>query len=820
MSVITCLMQKAEAGLVSKKTAEKIAGEIDRLKGLMDTGTDVSKELQASQQAFDIITNRLQQKTRQAAIHLNLVTQGEKRFKEGVPVEAVLKSFNFTDEANGYRYGYLGDTALERIQHYQRVFTGMAADVLDKLDPKKVGLFRDVNGQLAIRKDMFALMRGKGERSSDPAVREISEAIFNLTKAGAESFERAGGNITQRKDFMLGRSPNSAKIAEKSVGEYVTDGMAAFDLDMIREATDGIISTPEQLKYALKKDYQAIISGGISDLAEFAPTGAKSVVNSRNHHRIFHFKDAESMQMWQEKYGSDNLYRQVVDYAERIGKDVGILETYGPKPEAFIRSMLRTAAEIDPMAAARLKDKMYREYRFTTGQWDRSLDPTMNKWLASYRSMNVANKLGSTVIDAAVMDAIGLNAVVKKMRGLPVLKSMFENFKLLFSTGLEADKKQWAKLGWLNEAFLNDAMYHLKASEAEGGHKIVQDLAQGVMKYTGLTRITNTTKGVNVRQLGDTLANTSWEEMPNAFKNWLSANGVDQAMLERVKQAGLDEVADWGGLKVVSPIKLYENGHYEDAARIGALFNRVQEIVSPTSSPELRAWFSDFERGSAAKQLLAGSFKTFTGYIGSFYNNHLRVLAALPGNGEKAKWAAATTTSLIMSGIVATWIRDMANGKDPQFDEKTVMRAIGRANVMPILGDYLLSAGSRFGSGSLTDHVAGVFLGDINTAARGISKAVTGNGVGAAKEGQRLLENLIPGKNSWYAGLILRRNILDQLQYLYDPQADKKFKATARRAEREGQGYWWAPGQRTPSRAPNPNLEPHLAPTPKKKRGN
>lgn len=814
MSVIRCLMQKAEAGLVSKRTAEKIAVEINDLKTRASAGSDVGKELVAAQEAFDIITHRLEQKARQTSIHADLIKKGAERFKEGVPVEDVLKSFSFTDEANAYRHGYLGDNALERVNHYQRIFTSMAVDVLDKLNPKKVGVFRDPAKQLEIKKDLFALLRNQGSRSSDPAVREIADSIQKLTTAGGEAFERAGGNISLRKDFMLGRSVNTDKVVGRSMDEYVRDSVKAFDLDLVRNSTDGLINTHADLVRALQQDYKAIVSGGIADLAEFAPKGIKSIVNSRNHHRIFHFKDADSMAEWNAKYGTESLYQNIVDYAERIGKDVGVLETYGPKPEAFIRSMLREAAQKDPVAAAKYKDTVYRHFRHVTGQWDRQLDPTINKWMSTYRSMNVANKLGSTVIDAAVMDAVGLNGVVKSMRGLPVLKSIYENFKTLLTPGLEVDKKEWARLGWLNESFLNDALYHLKASEAEGGHKLASELAQGVMKYTGLTRITNTTKGVNVKHLGETLANTPWEQMHPRFHNWLAANGVDRALVERVRQNGLEDIADWG-VKVLSPSKLYELGQIEDAAKISTLFNRVQEIVSPTSSPELRAWFSDFERGGKMRQLLAASSKTFTGYIGSFYNNHMRVLAALPGYGDKAKFTGATAISLVTSGLVATWMRDIVNGKDPKFDDETIYKAVARANVIPVVGDYLLSSGSRYGTGGLLDQVGGVLASDVSKAGKAVSSFVQGKTTQGAAQTQQLLENLIPGKNAWFAGLGLKRTMLDQLRYLYDPDAEKYYKKKASKANRDGQPFWWAPGQTAPDRAPN--LENILAETPTKK---
>lgn len=802
MSVIKCLMQKAEAGLVSKKTAEKIAAEVSDLKTRIEAGSDVGKELEAAQQAFDIITHRLEQKAKQTAIHASLLKQGSERFQSGAPVKAVLKSFSFTDEANAYRYGYLGPAAHETVLHNQRMFTSMAADVLDNLSPTRMGILRDPGKQLDIRKDMFALFRGEGQRSLDPEVRKVSEGIQKLTTAGADAFDRAGGNITLRKDFMLGRSVNTDKVSKVGIDEYVQDSLAAFDLNRVRDATDGVISTQKDLAEALKADYRAVTSGGLSDLAEFAPAGVKSVVNSRNHHRIFHFKDAESMIAWNDKYGTSNLYQNVVDYAERIGRDIGILETYGPKPEAFIRSMLRLAAQRDPKASLEYKNAMYTNLRFITGQWDRALDPNIAKNLATYRNVNVAAKLGSTFKDAVIMDTFGLATVANRMRGLPALGNLAQDLKRFATPGMKDDYKLWARMGWYTDAFIYENLSQLRAAESEGGHKLAADMAQGVMKYSLLERKTQSAKGSAVRLLGDMMANTEWKDLDPNFHNWAQAHGVTEEVYNIARKFGSEDVENWG-IQVVSPYKLYESGYTKEAALLGTLFNRAPEIVSPTSSPEFRAAVANAERSGKAAQIAIGSMKTFSGYLSSFYNNHFRVLAALPGYGNKAKYTAATALSLTMTGIVSTMLGDMLLGKDPTLTQETVLKAFTKANFLPVIGDFIFSGGSHYGSGGLGDRFGGVMLGDVSKASSAVSNALVGDFKKAGSDVQRLLTGLLPGQSLWFASLALKRTMLDQLRYLYDPDAEKYYKTKARKAESAGQPFWWAPGQTAPDRAPN-----------------
>lgn len=814
MSVIKCLMQKAEAGLVSKKTAEKIAAEIGDLQTRSSAGSDVAKELEAAQQAFDIITNRLGQKAKQVAIHADLIKQGAARFKDGVPINAVLKSFSFTDEANAYKHGYLGPAAHERVEYHQRMFTAKAAEVLDKLSPTRMGLFRDPNSQKAIREDLFALLRGSGKRSDNPEIRAVSDAIQALTTSGAEAFERAGGNITQRKDFMLGRSVATDKVLKVDQATYVRDSLEAFDLDLVRNATDGIINTRDDLVRALQKDYQAITSGGLSDLSEFAPKGIKSVVNSRNHHRIFHFKDASAMGTWSEKYGNDSLYQNVVDYAERIGRDVGILETYGPRPEAFIRTMLREAAARDPQAASKYKNKMYTNFKYVTGQWDRSLDPNIAKYMGTYGNLNVAAKLGGTFISAALADTFGLSSVASRMRGLPGLKQIAADFKSFGKPGMKEDIKEWARLGWMSESFINESMASLRASEAEGGHKLSGQLAEGVLKYSALNRKTASAKGAAVRVLGDKLANEEWAAQDYKFKNWAQAHGVTEEVYNIAKKFGTEKVDRWD-LDVVSPYKLAEAGYQKEAALIGTLFNRYPEIISPTRSPEFKAHIAEAERSSKGMQVGAGSMKIFTGYLSSFYNNHLRVLASLPGYGDRAKFASATLVSMTMAGTVAEMVSQVIRGEDPTLNETTILKAMGKANFIPLVGDFVFSGGQQFGSGGLGDRVAGTLVSDAGNLGKAGISLLHGDTKNAGRNAQKFVEGLLPGKSLWFASLALRRTVLDQLRYLYDPDAEKYYKRKAAKAEREGQPFWWAPGQVAPSRAPDPtNI---LEPTPVKK---
>ena len=52
--------------------------------------------------------------------------------------------------------------------------------------------------------------------------------------------------------------------------------------------------------------------------------------------------------------------------------------------------------------------------------------------------------------------------------------------------------------------------------------------------------------------------------------------------------------------------------------------------------------------------------------------------------------------------------------------------------------------------------------------------------------------------------LAWERILMDQLQFLVDPEADKAFKTRQRFFQKEfGQEFWWQPGRMAPQRAPD-----------------
>jgi hypothetical protein len=66
----------------------------------------------------------------------------------------------------------------------------------------------------------------------------------------------------------------------------------------------------------------------------------------------------------------------------------------------------------------------------------------------------------------------------------------------------------------------------------------------------------------------------------------------------------------------------------------------------------------------------------------------------------------------------------------------------------------------------------------------------------------KLIKQETPGSSLWYSRLAFERLVADQLQEEIDPKYRQSWRATEARARQQKQGFWWEPGETSPTRAP------------------
>lgn len=804
MSVLECLKYKSAPELkqITKASYEAVVKEIKELQAVQSDGFfDVSSELKAATRVAEVMKDRLDTRARALVIHADVVKRAEQRIadafarnpnapKEKV-ISAVLDSFTFADEANAYKYGFMGDSANSRIAYWRDEFGRQAVDAIALIDKYRVGEGGTKAFEREVVHEMYFQATGKGKASANADVRLAAQNIRELANAGGKIFKEKGGNITLRDHYFIGLRPDTKKLIDAGVNEFVSDMMKWGNHQVLMDA--GV--PPKSLAKFYQQAYISKITGGRVSMPDYMPKGLRSVVNSRNHERLLHIEAPKDWIKFHEKYGDFDLGASVINYTHSIGKDIGILETYGPKPEALMRTLLRQAYEIDPVGARKVESRVRNQFMYVTGQWDRDTDPVIARAMANYRAASAAGMLGMTVIDAAVGDTFGLNFIPKLIRGLPVLRTLQRDLAHTFKTGFQQDKEMWARLGWSMEAFADATNAAMRSQGATGASPMVDKVARFVLDKTGLTRKTWATKGANFVSTAEYLADMANLDAHPKFKQWLQTKGITKEDLAYIQAHGIEEVEGYG-FKVVSVSKLTESGNVELAGRVHAALAQTAELASPTSSAKWSARFAGLERSGAAGAVLGGSMKTFTGYLASYWENHYRASFNMPGLTPKLAMAVQAIVVLPMFYTMAGMIRDMLRGKEPSLNEATLRSAFARSNVIPIIGDFLFTGGQHY-TGSLTDRLSGTALSMVNDGARALTKAAQGEFGKAGLEVYHSLKSLVPMQNGWYTNIILQRGVFDFIQNMIDPDAQSKFRRQITKARKDGNPYFIAPGTLT-----------------------
>ncbi len=123
-----------------------------------------------------------------------------------------------------------------------------------------------------------------------------------------------------------------------------------------------------------------------------------------------------------------------------------------------------------------------------------------------------------------------------------------------------------------------------------------------------------------------------------------------------------------------------------------------------------------------------------------------------------------------------------------------------------IYGDFFFNDANRFGQGPITS-MMGPTVGLSEEALKltwgNAQQIMAGEDPKLAADVVGFAKRYMPGGSLWYTGLILEREVWDQLQLEADPRGTRRrINRAERRARDLGSDFWWRPGERSPDRLP------------------
>ncbi|MBV1707413.1 MAG: hypothetical protein KGQ37_09430 [Hyphomicrobiales bacterium] len=693
---------------------------------------------------------------------------------------------------------------------------------------------------------------------------EEAKAFYGAWRTQAERlrslFNAAGGDIAWREDWGLPTWHDGIAVQRAGFDKWAAAINPLLDWDKITSPLTGEPIAPASRAATLRHVWESIVSDGWNTREPSARGGGASLALGRQDARFLAFKGPDEWHAYATAYGRGEIQDVLMHHISSMARDVGLMQRLGPNPAAAVQWLKDVVAQ--EAAFSRIDRPSL--YKPSMGQHDAVLAhqhaqinsmyeiargaSQPNGWLASglnaVGNIEMGSKLGSAVLTHVLINPL-LQANARLHYGVPLAR-MAGDIVAGFKGSTAAEMTQAGMI-------MQDAMHALGAGAREAGMfnrmvELSKWLPAATTHFSGLTPTVEAMRRSWWFATSSTIAATlerDWADVPPRLRSLMQGFGLDEgdwkvmqasplatqgAPLLRwqdIMQAPRDAVLAARAAPEL-PVADVDDSVVDGlrnatAMKYLSMLNGSMEYAVPSSRWRGRSIMSfGMKQGGTFAQIMR-SVTMFKGFLASATISHLEALrhelAANRAVGAAA--AGANVLALTALGTAVLALKQMSTGKDaPSIDpltpqgRDTLARGLATSGALSIYGDFLASDQSSYGH-SLTEEMAGptvTGLGDLASAGIGTAKKLLSPAKpGGPGMGEKLMAGAVQAARNntpvlsthWALRSAYNRILLDQLQYLADPQAHQRMRAAQTRLARDtGQSYWWPPGSPLPQRAP------------------
>jgi hypothetical protein len=668
-----------------------------------------------------------------------------------------------------------------------------------------------------------------GDRTGNDAADIHGQKIRELFDEIHTMYRQAGGSLGKIDNYFPVHH-NKVKIQDASFDEWKDYMLPLLDRERMIDLDTGLPMGDKELIEQMKGDYDAIITNGMSDMAQRLDEGKVTsgrggdVFKRKQQGRFYHFKDPDAFLEYNGKFGFDNgegLYNAITGHIAGMARDIALMQKLGPKPNAMARYF-------DFMMEA--KGVGQNQRRFVNGSYNlmsgRYGDMTTASLL--YRMVEGSKSLARFFLGSATISAVTDTAFVRmalKMNGFKEVKAI----KRYFSGLNPADKRTQRSM----QRFTT-VMSHVNSQSLQGarfmddvttnGGKVLQSVnfvSNAILRASGLGKLTDQGRmAVMEAAMGEfdefRISNTQWSSVDSNMKALMKRYGLGKKEFDIIKKSVPYDDESGQALPFITGGNILDiegvdkktlldiSVSYDDM--ITHLSNQaVNEPTLRTRTITTGAAMGEAQTGSALRGTVSAlmAFKSFPITV---MQNFLFPLARQAATGDRQAMLNMATTfafTTIVGGMVVQ-AKILNRGETPRDmdDPKFWMAAAMQGGGMGIFGDFLFDDYSRFGK-SLASTLGGPVVQTWGDALR----AVQGNMVRAIDSEQEtkfindswnVVKKFIPAATLWYVRLPMERIMINSVDELLDPDFKKKVRRKESALRKQGQEYWWSPEDRLP----------------------
>lgn len=722
---------------------------------------------------------------------------------------------------------HFGEAKFDSVAGRQRAIVGMAHARMDKL------LFQFRRGRLAGDKGRWnkaqldnVAREAFGEGTGDAAAKEFARVWEDTHEWLRQRFNAAGGAIGKLERWGLPQAHDARALREVGRESWKAEIRPKLDVARMKHPLSGNPVDPAELDGILDDIWQNVVTDGWHDRQpSLMAFGRGALANQRAEHRFLIFRSADDWLSYQRDFGRNgDVFGAMMGHINMMAKDIAALEILGPNPNGMVEWMRqavmkqaqlhqvgeRSSFAGDPKRAIDRANSANKKITALWGSIRGELETPVNSRMAAtfggIRSLITASVMGSAAL-SSVSD-IGTSIIARRFTGIGSTGA-FSDIVKAFGGATEREA--------VASGLILDSAAHVFHAQARyigtiDGPGWSQFIADRVLALSGLTAWTQAGKhafGLAFMHEAANLSAKSFDQLPDAFRNTFHRHGITAKDWEFLRTRKLHDMGS--GAKILRPTEV-AIADETLALRYLSMIQKETTFAIPEGGHRSRvALLNQNQPGTLMGEVLR-SFAMFKSFGAVFVILHgLRITNLLKASqpGKAAAYAGSLLISTTLFGGLALQLKQLAAGRDPRDmkDEKFWTAALLQGGGLGIYGDFLFANINRFGGG-FTQTLGGPVVqraDDLwNLTAGNLVQLASGEKTQFGRELVRFLKGNVPGSNIWYIRTAWERNVMDQLQFLMDPEAAKAFKRQQRYWQRNyGQEYWWRPGERLPDRAPD-----------------
>lgn len=638
------------------------------------------------------------------------------------------------------------------------------------------------------------------------AAKAGAEAWLKVTDAMRQRFNGAGGDVGRLDYGYLPQAHDQARVLSKGREAWAAEVLPLLDRSRYVDDAGAKLGDAEVLAI-LRNAWETISTDGANKSAPGAARGTGARANRGSQSREIHFKDGQAYLQYLSDFGTGSMYDAMMGHLGGLSRDIGLVERYGPNPEAQIRLQMDLAYRADGGPASlggQIKDNLMgaqAQWNVLSGQSGNAQYAKIASYAMHMRNIESFGKLQGAVLSSITdLGTYFISTGYNKLSYWDSLKNL--------GAATSADTKAFMNThGMMAESMISDLSRWT-------GENIAQSwsgrLTNATMRLSLMNAWTDTLRrafSLTMMEGMGRLRSTDWGNLTEYDRWRMEQKGLTEADWQVIQQA---EPVAHRGAQHITPDAIYATGDPragEVVAKFLGLITDESEvaILNPDLATRAIVTGGGRQRGTLGGELgrAAAQFKSFpTAMIMRHWRRMLETPQGLEGaplTANRLAYAGALMVSLTALGAIAFQTKQLVSGKDPvdMTTPKFWTRAMSQGGGLGFVGDILL--GDTTQDRSPLDTFGRLMLGPSFGSAADLYELTKGNldeyqagkdtHIGA--EGLRFARGHLPLVNLWYAKAALDHMGLFALQENLSPGYLGRIQGKARKDW--NQDFWLDP---------------------------